>query len=263
MVHEGAPALPPLGRSTMRSDLVAVAPEPAIHQPCVDGGRIPGTSGRGPMERASTDDMMSVPFLASVPSGSTTRRTTVKTLDDVLPPATSLRASTAATVAFAWMATFAFGMLMVETLLLYPNIFADVPRSLADSMEFMKVTAPGNVLPPLGAATIVTAIVAIALSLGRRDVWPWMLAALLTLLLGQYLFSAVWAWPRNTIMFTEGAAVHDAAYLQQVAAEFQAGHWVRVAAGAVASVLAFTGMLRMHRAAAIERRRAEAADTRP
>jgi hypothetical protein len=52
-------------------------------------------------------------------------------------------------------------------------------------------------------------------------------------------------------MFIEGPAVHDTAYLQQVAAEFQAGHWVRVAAGAVTAVLAFTAMLRMHRAAVL------------
>jgi hypothetical protein len=177
----------------------------------------------------------------------------VKTLDDVLAPATSRRAAIASTVAFAWMATFAFGMLMVETLLLYPNIFADVPRSLVGAMDFLAVTAPGNVMPPLGMATIITAIAAVALTLGRRAVWPWMLGAALTLLLGEYLFSAVWAWPRNTIMFTEGPAVHDAAYLQQVAAEFQAGHWVRVAAGAAVSLLAFAGMLRMQREAAAER----------
>jgi NTP pyrophosphatase (non-canonical NTP hydrolase) len=47
-------------------------------------------------------------------------------------------------------------------------------------------------------------------------------------------------------MFIEGSAVHSAAYLQQVAAEFQAGHWVRVAAGATTAVLAFVAMLRMH-----------------
>jgi hypothetical protein len=192
-------------------------------------------------------------FLASVPSGSPTWKKTVKTLNEMLPPATSRRAAAAATVAFAWMATFAFGALMVETLLLYPNIFADVPRSLVDALQFMAVTTPGDVLPPLGMATVLTAVAATVLTLGRRTVWPWTLGAALTLLLGEFLFSAVWFWPRNTIMFTEGPAVHDAAYLQLVAAEFQAGHWVRVAAGAATAVLAFTGMLRMHRWATIER----------
>jgi hypothetical protein len=178
----------------------------------------------------------------------------VKTLDDVLAPATSRRAATTATVAFAWVATFAFGALAVETLLLYPNIFADVPRSLVDSLEFMAVTAPNDVLPPLGMATVATAVAAVALTLGRPTVRPWTLGAALTLLLGEFVFSAVWFWPRNTIMFVEGPAVHDAAFLQQVAAEFQTGHWVRVAAGAATAVLAFGGMLRMQQVANSARR---------
>jgi hypothetical protein len=160
-----------------------------------------------------------------------------------------MRASVAATVAFAWMATFAFGALLVETLLLYPNIFADVPASLTRALEFMSVTAPNDVLPPLGAATIATAAGAVALTLRHRRVRGWAIGAALSMVLGELLFSAVWFWPRNTIMFVEGPAVHDAAYLQQVAAEFQAGHWVRVAAGAVTAVAAFTAMLRMHREA--------------
>ncbi|WP_219412826.1 DUF1772 domain-containing protein [Pseudonocardia nigra] len=159
------------------------------------------------------------------------------------------------TVAFAWVATFAFGALVVETLLLYPNIFADVPRSLVDSLEFMAVTAPSDVLPPLGMATVVTAVAAVALTLRAPAVRLWTAGASLTLLVGEFLFSAVWFWPRNTIMFIEGPAVHAAAYLQQVAAEFQAGHWVRVAMGAATAVLAFVGMLRMQqeRAAAAAR----------
>jgi hypothetical protein len=172
----------------------------------------------------------------------------VKTLDDVLPAPTARRAASAATVAFAWVATFAFGALAAETLLLYPNIFADVPRSLVGALEFMTVTAPSDVFPPIGMATVVTAVAAVALTLHRPEVRSWTLGAAMALLLGEFLFSAVWFWPRNTIMFVEGPAVHDAAYLQQVAAEFQAGHWVRVAAGAATALLAFGGMLRMQRA---------------
>jgi hypothetical protein len=158
-----------------------------------------------------------------------------------------MRAPVAATVAFAWVATFAFGALLAETALLYPNIFADVPASLDQALAFMSVSAPNDVLPPLGAATIGTAAAAVALTLRHRDVRPWAIGAALTLAIGELLFSAVWFWPRNTIMFVEGSAVHSVAYLQQVAAEFQAGHWVRVAMGAATTVLAFVAMLRMHR----------------
>ena len=158
-----------------------------------------------------------------------------------------MRAAVAATVAFAWVATFGFGALVVETALLYPNVFADVPASLDRAIAFLSVTAPNDVLPPLGAATIGTAAAAVALTLRRRTIRPWTIGAALTLVLGELLFSAVWFWPRNTIMFVEGSAVHDAVYLQQVAAEFQAGHWVRVAMGAATAGLAFVAMLRTHR----------------
>jgi hypothetical protein len=171
---------------------------------------------------------------------------------------TGSRAAVAATVAFAWVATFAFGALISETLLLYPNIFADVPGSLVRALDFLAVTAPNDVLPPLGAATIGTAAAAVALTLRRPAVRPWTIGAALALVLGELLFSAVWFWPRNTIMFVEGSAVHDAVYLQQVAAEFQAGHWVRVAMGLATAVLAFTGMLRMHREVSCEHSRTRA-----
>lgn len=163
----------------------------------------------------------------------------------------SARLAVAATVAFAAVATFAFGTLLSETLLLYPNIFADVPDSLALTMEFMAVSAPGDVLPPLGAASLLTGVAAVALTVRRASVRWWEIAAVVSLLLGQFLFSAIFFWPRNQIMFSEGSAVHDAAYLQQVAAEFQAGHWVRVGAGALAATLSFVAMLRMHREAII------------
>ncbi|ODQ87771.1 hypothetical protein BHQ18_22190 [Mycolicibacterium flavescens] len=161
----------------------------------------------------------------------------------------SARPAVAATVAFAAVATFVFGTLLSETLLLYPNIFADVPDSLALTMEFMAVIAPGDVLPPLGAASLLTGVAAVALTVRRAAVRWWEIAAVASLLFGQFIFSAAFFWPRNQIMFVEGAAVHDPAYLQQVAAEFQTGHWVRVGAGAVAATLAFVAMLRMHREA--------------
>ncbi|OLT11504.1 hypothetical protein BJF78_04940 [Pseudonocardia sp. CNS-139] len=158
-----------------------------------------------------------------------------------------------ATVAFAWIATFGFGGLVIETLLLYPNIFADVPASLTRALEFMSVTAPNDVLPPLGAATLATALAAVALTLRRREVRLFTIGAVSSIALGELLFSAIWFWPRNTIMFVDDPALYDAAFLQQVAAEFQAGHWVRVAAGAITAGLAFAAMLRMHRIAVAER----------
>ena len=159
------------------------------------------------------------------------------------------RISVIATVAFAAVAMIAFGTLLAETLLLYPNIFADVPQSLELALEFMSVTTPGDVLPPLGMLTVGTALVAVLLTIRRRVVRLWTVGAAAALVLGEFMFSALFFWPRNHIMFTEGSDVHDAARLQHVAAEFQAGHWVRIVAGAITAVLAFGGMLRMHREA--------------
>ena len=64
---------------------------------------------------------------------------------------------------------------------------------------------------------------------------------------GEPLFSALFFWPRNTIMFTEGTAVHSVAFLQQTAQEFQTWHWFRLALNAVFSILAFVGLLQYFR----------------
>jgi hypothetical protein len=61
------------------------------------------------------------------------------------------------------------------------------------------------------------------------------------------LFSMVLFWPRNTIMFTEGTEVHSAAYLKQVAQEFQTLHWSRLAFNAAASASIFVGFLKFYR----------------
>ena len=54
----------------------------------------------------------------------------------------------------------------------------------------------------------------------------------------------VFFWPRNTIMFTEGTAVHSVAFLKQTAREFEVGHWIRFALGAAAAATSFMGLLK-------------------
>jgi hypothetical protein len=61
-------------------------------------------------------------------------------------------ATVVATV-FVWVAMVTFGAVLVEALLIYPNVFADVPGSLDGAMAFFTVTGPADVFPPLGAAT--------------------------------------------------------------------------------------------------------------
>jgi hypothetical protein len=54
-------------------------------------------------------------------------------------------------------------------------------------------------------------------------------------------------WPRNTILFIEGPAVHSAEVLRQTAGEFQRMHWWRVVFNAIGAAAVFTGFLRLYR----------------
>ncbi|MFD0802556.1 anthrone oxygenase family protein, partial [Streptomonospora algeriensis] len=125
-------------------------------------------------------------------------------------------------------------------------------RSLAEAVDFFSVTGPADLFPPLGAATVVAAVAATALSWPDRDVRLWLGASLLTLVLGEFLFSMLYFWPRNDIMFEEGTAVHSTEFLRRTAVEFETGHWGRLAMSGVTATLAFTGLLRLYRARATE-----------
>lgn len=152
------------------------------------------------------------------------------------------------TAAYTWVAMVAFGGIAVETIVIYPNVFHDVPRSLAGATDFFSVTGPADLFPPLGAATVVAAVTATVLSWPNRTARWWIGASLVTLVLGEFLFSVLYFWPRNDIMFEEGIAVHSTEFLRQTAVEFETGHWGRLAMSGVTATLAFTGLLRLHRA---------------
>lgn len=148
-------------------------------------------------------------------------------------------------IVFAWLAITTFSGVLIETLLVYPNIFRDVPASLALSMEFFSEVGPGDVFPVLGMATLVAGVLAVWL------VWPWRgararaLGAVAVNLAGEFAFSAWYFWPRNTVMFVEGARVHPAEVLERVAWEFETGHWLRLAMCAVTAALAFSALLQV------------------
>jgi hypothetical protein len=72
----------------------------------------------------------------------------------------------------------------------------------------------------------------------------WIAAATAVFVACEFLFSVLFFWPRNDIMFVDPVGTHSPEYLRQVADEFVAGHWVRLAGGAVTSALAFTALLR-------------------
>ncbi|MDA3649740.1 DUF1772 domain-containing protein [Saccharopolyspora indica] len=151
------------------------------------------------------------------------------------------RAGFIVSTAYLWIAVVAFGGILAETIIIYPNVFHDVPASLGTSVEFMVAAGPADFFPPLGALTVVAAVVSLVV---LRPARKWVAASLLSLLLGEFLFSALFFWPRNDVMFEEGAAVHSAAVLRQTAWEFETGHWVRLAMSLLTAVLAFAAFVR-------------------
>ncbi|MGW5753230.1 DUF1772 domain-containing protein [Nocardia rhamnosiphila] len=158
-----------------------------------------------------------------------------------------IKLSSAGPGGYACLAILAFGGIGVETLIIYPNVFRDVPATLAETSAFFDVVGPGDVLPPLGGLTVLAAFVAVITGWRVAGARRWLAASLLTLIGGEFLLSILYFWPRNEIMFDEGAAVHSVEFLRQTATEFVTAHWVRLAMSAATALLAVTGFLRAYR----------------
>ncbi len=147
---------------------------------------------------------------------------------------------------YLWVMMILLGAILFDTLVLYPNIFHDPPHSLETALEFMVVRGPGDFFPPLGFLSWVTGIGSLILCWRVKSARYWILGSLI-MIVCEGLFSMAFFWPRNTIMFTEGTEVHSAAYIKQVAREFQTLHWSRVAFNAAGSVSIFVGFLKFYR----------------
>jgi hypothetical protein len=147
-------------------------------------------------------------------------------------------------IALVWTAMLSFGGVAAETVMLYPNIFGDAPASLDRAREFLVAGGPSTYFPPLGASVVITSLAATALTWREPRLRWWIVAATAVFISCEFLFSVLFFWPRNDIMFVDPVGTHSAEYLRQVAEEFVAGHWVRIAGGAVTSAFAFTALLR-------------------
>jgi hypothetical protein len=158
-------------------------------------------------------------------------------------------------LSYLWIMMILIGSIVMETFMIYPNIFHDPPRSFATALAFMQVRAPSDFFPPLGFLSWLTGAAAIVAGWSPRAARYW-IAASVAMILGEGLFSMVFFWPRNTVMFVEGPALHSAEVLRQTAREFQALHWVRVACNAAGAAFIFVGFLQFYRAGvlAAERR---------
>lgn len=151
-------------------------------------------------------------------------------------------------IAYVWVVMLLFGAIVLETFLIYPNVFADPPESLAQTMAFFSVSGPSDFFPPLGFATWVLGAATLLLCWRQRDARWWIVLSL-AMMLCEGVASILYFWPRNEIMFVEGLAVHSPEYLIQVAQEFETWHWrSRMGFNGVAAVAAFVGFLRVYRA---------------
>jgi hypothetical protein len=149
--------------------------------------------------------------------------------------------------AYVWVMMVLLGAIVLETFMIYPNVFSDPPASLELAVDFMSVSAPNDFFPPLGFFSWVLGAGALVLC------WPvkaarWWILLSLAMIVCEGVASMLYFWPRNEIMFVEGAGVHSAEYLEQVAREFETWHWrSRLGFNALAAVSAFVGFLRLYR----------------
>ena len=147
---------------------------------------------------------------------------------------------------YLWIMMILLGSIVMETFLIYPNVFYDPPRSFEVALAFMQVRTPSDFFPPLGFLSWVTGTGAIAASWPTRTARYWIVASV-AMIVCEGVFSMVFFWPRNTIMFVEGPAVHTTEVLRQTAREFQSLHWGRVAFNAASAGFIFVGFLKFQR----------------
>jgi hypothetical protein len=147
---------------------------------------------------------------------------------------------------YLWTMMILLGAIVLETFMVYPNIFHDPPRSLELAMEFMTVRGPADFFPPLGFLSWLAGAAAVILCWRAQQARWWILLSVV-MIVADGLVSMVFFWPRNEIMFVEGAAVHSAEVLRQTAREFQTLHWSRLAFNAASAAFAFVGFVAFDR----------------
>jgi hypothetical protein len=137
------------------------------------------------------------------------------------------------------------GAIVLETFMVYPNIFQDPPGPLKSAWSSCP-SEPRAIFPSPRLSLLDNWHRSPDLGLAR-EVGP----LLDPVQLGHDCvrrpgFDGVFLAPEE-IMFIEGSAVHSAEFLRQTAQEFQTLHWSRLAFNAVASVSIFVGFLKFYR----------------
>ncbi|GAB0103548.1 hypothetical protein JMUB6875_25210 [Nocardia sp. JMUB6875] len=163
---------------------------------------------------------------------------------------------------YAVVASFAFAATASETMLLYPNIFRDIPESLAQTQQFMSVVAVGDVMRPMGGVLTLCALPAAYVAVRYRTGRGWTAASLVFLISGQFLLSILYQWPRATVLFDERDR-HSLDEINRAATEFLIGQGLRTAAALATAVFATAAALAWYRARILARASALAARPQP
>ncbi|MBM7587260.1 hypothetical protein JOC86_003833 [Bacillus pakistanensis] len=145
-----------------------------------------------------------------------------------------------------WVQLILLGSILLDTFMVYPNIFHDIPRSFETALDFMEVASPHTYFPPLGLLSWVTGLVAVILGWSVKSARYWILGSVI-MMFCEGLSSMVFEWPRNEIMFIEGVNVHSVEFLKQTAQEFLVVHGFRVAFNLMGSVLIFIGFMKYYK----------------
>ncbi|WP_079525860.1 hypothetical protein [Halobacillus hunanensis] len=145
-----------------------------------------------------------------------------------------------------WVQWIMLGSILLDTFMVYPNIFHNIPHSFEVGMDFMEVASPHTYFPPLGLASIITGVFALLFGWGYKRARVWLFLSIVMIVL-EGAISIIFEWPRNEIMFIEGAEVHSVEFLKQIAKEFLVVHWFRVAFNVLASLFIFVGFLKFYR----------------
>ena len=82
-------------------------------------------------------------------------------------------------LAYLWVMMILLGAIVMETFMVYPNVFHDPPRSLELGLQFMSVRAPSDFFPPLGFLSWVTGLGALILGWRVKSARYWILFGVL------------------------------------------------------------------------------------
>lgn len=142
-----------------------------------------------------------------------------------------------------WIQFIMLGSIFLQTFMVYPNIFYDIPHSFELGMDFMAVAAPNTYFPPLGFLSILTGVAASVLVWPHKQARWWVLTSFLMIAF-EGVASIIFEGPKNEIMFIEGTDVHSVEFLKRTAKEFLIVHGFRVLCNITGSILIFVGLLK-------------------